>query len=337
MISVIPEHPHIFVGLKKKKTNRSIFFFVDFLILKPRRKIKSLPSWISGGPRLQRTTGKRLGWELSPGSLLLLRAFPGSLRPRALSREVPGPILASARAGQSGAAMSSDFEGYEQDFAVLTAEITNKIARVPRLPPDEKKQMVANVEKQLEEAKELLEQMDLEVREIPPQSRGMYSNRMRSYKQEMGKLETDFKRSRIAYSDEVRNELLGDDGNSSENQLIKLREERAHLLDNTERLERSSRRLEAGYQIAVETEQIGQEMLENLSHDREKIQRARERLRETDANLGKSSRILTGMLRRSGHCYSLCQFTNHLLPVYYICIKCIRSHALLNQRTVTLC
>ncbi|RMC11386.1 hypothetical protein DUI87_11505 [Hirundo rustica rustica] len=44
--------------------------------------------------------------------------------------------------------------------------------------------------------------------------------------------------------------------------------------------------------------QIGQEMLENLSHDREKIQRARERLRETDANLGKSSRILTGMLRR---------------------------------------
>ncbi|XP_029328309.1 vesicle transport through interaction with t-SNAREs homolog 1A isoform X2 [Mus caroli] len=211
--------------------------------------------------------------------------------------------------------MSSDFEGYEQDFAVLTAEITSKIARVPRLPPDEKKQMVANVEKQLEEARELLEQMDLEVREIPPQSRGMYSNRMRSYKQEMGKLETDFKRSRIAYSDEVRNELLGDAGNSSENQ-------RAHLLDNTERLERSSRRLEAGYQIAVETgrglhimslleknfpapnqakpstEQIGQEMLENLSHDREKIQRARDRLRDADANLGKSSRILTGMLRR---------------------------------------
>ncbi|XP_028936324.1 vesicle transport through interaction with t-SNAREs homolog 1A isoform X2 [Ornithorhynchus anatinus] len=187
--------------------------------------------------------------------------------------------------------MSSDFEGYEQDFAVLTAEIIGKIGRVPKLPPDEKKQMVTSVEKQLEEAKELLEQMDLEVREIPPQSRGMYASRMRSYKQEMTKLETDFKRSRIAYSDEVRNELLGDDGNSSENQ-------RAHLLDNTERLERSSRRLEAGYQIAVETEQIGQEMLENLNHDREKIQRARDRLRETDANLGRSSRILTGLLRR---------------------------------------
>ncbi|XP_070846310.1 vesicle transport through interaction with t-SNAREs homolog 1A isoform X1 [Chaetodon auriga] len=194
--------------------------------------------------------------------------------------------------------MSSDFEAYEQDFGTITAEITNKIGRIPKLSGEEKTQLVLNVDKQLEEVRELLEQMDLEVREIPIQSRAMYNSRLKSYKQEIEKLEKDFKRSRIAYSDEVRNELLGDDASSSENQLIKLREERAHLLDNTEKLERSSRRLEAGYQIAVETEQVGQEILSNLHSDREKIQRARERLRETDANLGKSSRILTGMLRR---------------------------------------
>ncbi|CAL8301319.1 unnamed protein product [Lota lota] len=194
--------------------------------------------------------------------------------------------------------MSSDFEAYEQDFGTLTAEITNKVGRIPKLSGEEKTQLVLNVDKQLEEVRELMEQMDLEVREIPVQSRAMFNSRLKSYKQEVEKLEKDFKRSRIAYSDEVRNELLGDEAGSSENQLIKLREERAHLLDNTEKLERSSRRLEAGYQIAVETEQIGQEMLSNLNTDREKIQRARERLRETDANLGKSSRILTGMLRR---------------------------------------
>ncbi|XP_049614871.1 vesicle transport through interaction with t-SNAREs homolog 1A isoform X3 [Syngnathus scovelli] len=188
--------------------------------------------------------------------------------------------------------MSSDFEAYEQDFGTVTAEVTNKIGRIPKLSGEEKTQLVLNVDKQLEEVRELLEQMDLEVREIPVQSRAMYNSRLKSYKQEVEKLEKDFqKRSRIAYSDEVRNELLGDDASSSESQ-------RAHLLDNTERLERSSRRLEAGYQIAVETEQVGQEILSNLHTDREKIQRARERLRETDANLGKSSRILTGMLRR---------------------------------------
>ncbi|XP_071266319.1 vesicle transport through interaction with t-SNAREs homolog 1A-like isoform X4 [Salvelinus alpinus] len=161
--------------------------------------------------------------------------------------------------------MSSDFEAYEQDFGTLTAEITNKIGRIPKLGGEEKTQLVLNVDKQLEEVRELMEQMDLEVREIPIQSRGMYQSRLKSYKGEMEKLEKDF---------------------------------RAHLLDNTEKLERSSRRLEAGYQIAVETEQVGQEILANLHSDREKIQRSRDRLRETDANLGKSSRILTGMLRR---------------------------------------
>ncbi|XP_056881511.1 vesicle transport through interaction with t-SNAREs homolog 1A isoform X7 [Takifugu flavidus] len=149
--------------------------------------------------------------------------------------------------------MSSDFEAYEQDFGTITAEITNKIGRIPKLSGEEKTQLVLNVDKQLEEVRELLEQMDLEAREIPIQSRAMYNSRLKSYKQEVEKLEKDFKRSRIAYSDEVRNELLGDDASSSENQLIKLREERAHLLDNTEKLERSSRRLQAGYQIAVET------------------------------------------------------------------------------------
>uniref|UniRef100_A0A671NDE3 Vesicle transport through interaction with t-SNAREs homolog 1A-like n=1 Tax=Sinocyclocheilus anshuiensis TaxID=1608454 RepID=A0A671NDE3_9TELE len=174
--------------------------------------------------------------------------------------------------------MSSDFEAYEQDFGTLTADITNKIGRIPKLAGEEKTQLVLNVDKQLEEVRELLEQMDLEVREIPIQSRGMYSSRLKSYKQEMEKLEKEF----VSIKNVARSEVLG----------------RAHLLDNTEKLERSSRRLEAGYQIAVETEQVGQEILTNLHSDREKIQRSRDRLRETDANLGKSSRILTSMLRR---------------------------------------
>lgn len=29
--------------------------------------------------------------------------------------------------------MSSDFEAYEQDFGTITAEITNKIGRIPKL------------------------------------------------------------------------------------------------------------------------------------------------------------------------------------------------------------
>lgn len=73
-----------------------------------------------------------------PSSPLSSRGpLPGSLRRVPLSRVAFATTWAPARAHHSGAAMSSDFEGYEQDFAVLTAEITSKIARVPRLPPGE--------------------------------------------------------------------------------------------------------------------------------------------------------------------------------------------------------
>lgn len=41
--------------------------------------------------------------------------------------------------------------------------------------------------------------MDLEVREIPIQSRGMYNSRLKSYKQEIEKLEKDFVSIKIIF------------------------------------------------------------------------------------------------------------------------------------------
>ncbi|MEQ2247274.1 hypothetical protein ILYODFUR_007656 [Ilyodon furcidens] len=52
--------------------------------------------------------------------------------------------------------MSSDFQTYEQDFGTITAEVTNKIGKIPKLSGEEKTQLVLNVDKQLEEVRELL-------------------------------------------------------------------------------------------------------------------------------------------------------------------------------------
>ncbi|CAH1794609.1 unnamed protein product [Owenia fusiformis] len=190
--------------------------------------------------------------------------------------------------------MANLMDSYEQQYSTLSAEITSKIGRIPNLTGADKQASIRNVDRLMDETKELLEQMDLEVRELPSRDRQKYSTRLKSYKTELIKLEKDFKKARIAFSDEVhmRDELLGgDDTNNSEDQ-------RQRLLDNTERLERSGKRLEQGYRTAIETEQIGNQILEDLSSQRETIQRSRERLRETDANLGKSSRVLSGMMRR---------------------------------------
>ena len=54
--------------------------------------------------------------------------------------------------------------------------------------------------------------------------------------------------------------------------------QRTHLLDSTSRLEKTSDRLDEGYRIAQETEEIGLEIMDNLQRDRETIDRMRGRV-----------------------------------------------------------
>lgn len=190
--------------------------------------------------------------------------------------------------------MTELFTHYEQQFGNISAEITAKICKIPNLHGSSKKGAVSDVERCFDEARELIEQMELEVREVTGEEKARLNNRLKAYKNEMQRFEQDLKKARVAFSDqEGRNELLGgeDSQYSSEDQ-------RARLLDNTERLERTGRQLEEGYKMCVETEQIGVDIMNNLHRDREVMERARERTRGTDKNLTKSSRILTGMMRR---------------------------------------
>ncbi|XP_076460070.1 vesicle transport through interaction with t-SNAREs homolog 1A-like [Babylonia areolata] len=186
--------------------------------------------------------------------------------------------------------MASLIHDYEQHYSTITADITFHIGRISITTGAEKQNHVRQAEKLFEEASELLEQMELEVKEQDSKDRQKYHTRIRSYKAELTKQQKDMKRARLGV-DSSRDELLGDDTHDSEDQ-------RTRLLDNTERLERSSRKLEQGYRIAVETEEIGTQMMEDLSSQRETIQRARGRLHDMDTTLGKSSRLLSAMTKR---------------------------------------
>ena len=97
------------------------------------------------------------------------------------------------------------------------------------------------------------------------------------------------------------------------------------LLDNTETVERSGRKLEQGQQLLEESHDVGVTILNDLATQRETLTRARNRvsnkpsslsyssplkksiftsncfalqLRDTDSDLGTSSRILSGMIVR---------------------------------------
>ena len=82
-------------------------------------------------------------------------------------------------------------ESYKQQYSNITSEITAKIGQIPNLHGTKKLSAIGYVERLMDEAKELLEQMDLEVMELPTRDRQKYQTRLRSYKTELNKLEKD--------------------------------------------------------------------------------------------------------------------------------------------------
>ncbi|XP_067946497.1 vesicle transport through interaction with t-SNAREs homolog 1A-like [Watersipora subatra] len=189
--------------------------------------------------------------------------------------------------------MASLIESYEHQYFGITSEITSQIGRIPNLATESKQNAISNVDRLMEEAKELLEQMHLEVRGLSSDIRPKYTNRLKSYEKELERLERDYRKSKSAFSDKVlREELLnGEECTQFENQ-------RSRLLDNTEMVERMGHSVDNTFQICVDTEEIGGQILSDLHSQREQINRSRTRLKETDAMLGKSSRVLSGMMKR---------------------------------------
>uniref|UniRef100_A0A1B6CML2 Vesicle transport through interaction with t-SNAREs homolog 1A n=1 Tax=Clastoptera arizonana TaxID=38151 RepID=A0A1B6CML2_9HEMI len=188
-------------------------------------------------------------------------------------------------------------EIYEQQYAVLTADITSKIGKLSScVGNSEKKSLIVELENHIEEVNELLEQMDLEVRDMRQNEQPRLKTRIESYRVELGRLGQEFKRARNmnnaqdGYHDRI--DLYDEGVNINE-------EQKQRLLDNSERIERTGNNLNAGYQILLETEEIGSQVLRDLNSQRETIQKTRSRLRETDAELSRSTRIINSMIARS--------------------------------------
>ncbi|WKX95661.1 hypothetical protein Q1695_012263 [Nippostrongylus brasiliensis] len=190
---------------------------------------------------------------------------------------------------------ASTLTEFEQQYSLQTAEITSTIARLPSLPASERPASVQAVQRVLVDVAELLEQMELAVRDLTAGSaeRTKYELRVKSYRNDKRLLDSELEKAVQRLREAAdRDELLAYD------EAVEMDQQEEQLIANTERLERSSRKIQNAYRMAVETEQIGTEVLGNLSAQRETISRARERMREADVELGRSNRLLNTMIRR---------------------------------------
>ena len=73
--------------------------------------------------------------------------------------------------------------------------------------------------------------------------------------------------------------------------------DRTRLLAGTQSLEESTRRLENSQRVALETEDIGADILRSLRVQREQIEHSREMLGGAEGNVDRSSKTLKGMVR----------------------------------------
>ncbi|KAI8328766.1 t-SNARE [Chlamydoabsidia padenii] len=193
------------------------------------------------------------------------------------------------------------FNTYQQDFQTLHQSIQHKIdQQIPVLYGDERKNLVNAVERELDEAEEILGQMDLEIMNSSVPQRTHYQAQLRQHKSEQEEAKNDLRRLIASKSNYHRQELFGDleSQDQIENTDVLSLDQRQQLLSGIDRLGESSRRLEQSHRMALETESVGASILTILKGQRETMTRARDTLAEADTHIDKASRTLKTMAYR---------------------------------------
>lgn len=134
--------------------------------------------------------------------------------------------------------------------------------------------MIADIDRQLEESQELLEQIGLEIRDVPQANRAGYTSRLNCYQAEWKRLQQEFSNAKTTRPKNTP----GYESVDEFDEIGIQEDQKRRLLDNSERLERTGNYLKDSYRVVLETEQIGTQVLQDLSEQRETIHRARGRV-----------------------------------------------------------
>jgi len=181
----------------------------------------------------------------------------------------------------------SNFATFEKQYASSSSDA---ISHLNQYDLTSESHYLHKVQKSFDEIQDVLEQMEFDA---DSKQRRTIAN----YKREYQGLEQRWKRAR---EQQDRSDLLNSARTNASTSFTSggnlNTSDRERLLD-TERLERGTRKLEDGYRIALDTEQHGREILEELQREREVLERSKNRLHHANTMLGSSSDIVTQMYR----------------------------------------
>jgi len=191
--------------------------------------------------------------------------------------------------------MTTNFQTFEKQYSTASAEAINQLNQYD-LTSDGS--YLHKAQKFLDDMQDYVEQMEMEGG-TTRQAR----QTAKAYKTEFQQIESRWKRLRET---QKRHDLLTNSQNSQHAQQNSTsftgataglsNSDRERLL-TTEKLERGTRKLEDGHRIALDTEQYGREILEELQREREVLERSKNRLHHANTMLGASTDVVTQMYR----------------------------------------
>jgi len=193
------------------------------------------------------------------------------------------------------------FDSYEQDFQQIIDSLREKLEGdlKEERTVEQRKAGLRRAEMELDEADEMVSQMEIEIQGIPQSMKPQYQTRLRSAKADLSRYK---KLSKDLHGQIARSDLLssrgGAAGMSTSDEPYGTTSDRTRLLSGTALLEDGSMRLQESQRIALETEDQGAEILMNLRQQREQIEHSRETLLGADGSISRASSTLKKMIRR---------------------------------------
>ncbi|XP_076034040.1 vesicle transport through interaction with t-SNAREs 1b [Oratosquilla oratoria] len=193
-------------------------------------------------------------------------------------------------------ASSQRYELLDEEVQAILDSISSKFEfGLPRCRSlEERKRILREIEDAVAETKGMLVDMDIETRKAPPKYRSNMNAKIQRYQGEVNRYKSRLQQEENSRDQAVNRTILFSSSRDNDDINSQIRQQ---VLDGTASLERTSESLARSHVIAAETEQIGTEVIGELGVQRESLERTRDRLVDTDAELSRTRRLIRAMSR----------------------------------------
>ncbi|KIK56353.1 hypothetical protein GYMLUDRAFT_47125 [Collybiopsis luxurians FD-317 M1] len=188
------------------------------------------------------------------------------------------------------------FDAYHLDFEQLIGSVRTKLEKdVPEQRGEQRKATLRRVEIELDEADDIISQLEVEIQGIPVSIRSQYSQRLKQAKLDLNRLK---KIAKDSHSQVTRGNVRFDSPSRSDDPYDEHGNERTRLLAGHQTLADGSQRIGNSTRLALETEDIGADILRTLRVQREQIENASHTLNQADTSIDRASGTIQKMIRQ---------------------------------------